>query len=300
MSTQLSVNQLFGSPTLRIVDLQWRGNDRQTTPEYRSPQVQILLQRSGMFVMHHGQSKVVCDPNTIVFIDAGEPYRMTHPARVDCACTALLLEPGVITPMMRPHETATPDRPDGLFPFHDCPNDQEMAIGHYTMLSLVQLAKREDSPTIERTGLTLARRVVESGFQFHFRRRRPVRPNTARAHAELTFAVKELLGTHYPETQSLRAVAAFVHSAPSHLCWLFKQETSLPIHRYLNRLRLVASLEPLADQNPDLVNLALELGFASQSHFTRAFQREFGMPPSRFRERTICQAQEQIRKNVKD
>ena len=41
-----------------------------------------------------------------------------------------------------------------------------------------------------------------------------------------------------------------------------------------------AALERLAVGADDLTTLALELGFSSHSHFTDAFRREFGRPPS--------------------
>ena len=50
----------------------------------------------------------------------------------------------------------------------------------------------------------------------------------------------------------------------------------MPIHRYLNRLRLRTALEYLGDSMADLSDTALSLGFSSHSHFTESFRREFG------------------------
>ncbi len=55
------------------------------------------------------------------------------------------------------------------------------------------------------------------------------------------------------------------------------------MHRYLTRLRLRAALEKLAEPRVDLTVLALDVGFSSHSHFTRSFQREFGLAPSQAR-----------------
>ena len=59
----------------------------------------------------------------------------------------------------------------------------------------------------------------------------------------------------------------------------------MPIHRYLVQLRLARALVELPHTN-DLTMLALDLGFSSHSHFTAAFRRAFGSPPSVFREST--------------
>lgn len=53
----------------------------------------------------------------------------------------------------------------------------------------------------------------------------------------------------------------------------------MPIHCYLNGLRLRAALELVVEGTGDLGELALELGFSSHSHFTAAFRKEFGMSP---------------------
>jgi AraC-like DNA-binding protein len=70
---------------------------------------------------------------------------------------------------------------------------------------------------------------------------------------------------------------------------VFRHIVGVPIHRYLIRLRLRASLERLASVDEpggaawDLTGLALDLGYSSHSHFTDSFVREFGLTPSAFR-----------------
>jgi AraC-like DNA-binding protein len=51
------------------------------------------------------------------------------------------------------------------------------------------------------------------------------------------------------------------------------------------RRRLRDALEMLLDTRESITRVALEHGFASHSHFTDAFRREFGVPPSRVRSR---------------
>jgi AraC-like DNA-binding protein len=65
---------------------------------------------------------------------------------------------------------------------------------------------------------------------------------------------------------------------------MFKKIERTTIHRYLVdlRLRRAASLLWGCD---DLTTLALNLGFASQSHFSNAFRRWAGCPPGQYRAR---------------
>lgn len=114
----------------------------------------------------------------------------------------------------------------------------------------------------------------------------PVEPTpsgTTRARRPYVEDAKALLQTRFRERLSLEDIARALYVSTFHLCRLFKQETGMPIHRYLNQLRLRAALEPVIAGTTDLNSLALELGFSSHSHFTAAFRKEFGMSPREVR-----------------
>ena len=94
----------------------------------------------------------------------------------------------------------------------------------------------------------------------------------------------QLLSAAFAQPLTLDDVAEATAYSKYHLARLFKRETGLPIHRYLNRLRLRAALERLMEPAEDLSRLALEVGFSSHSHFTQAFRVEFGRTPSELRQ----------------
>jgi AraC-like DNA-binding protein len=59
--------------------------------------------------------------------------------------------------------------------------------------------------------------------------------------------------------------------------------TGVHMHQYLNRLRLRAALEQVAEPRLALAAIALDHGFSSQSHFSAAFRKEFRITPSEAR-----------------
>ncbi len=71
--------------------------------------------------------------------------------------------------------------------------------------------------------------------------------------------------------------------SPSHFARKFRQSTGLSLHRFTNRRRILASFELLKDHSRPLADTALELGFSSQSHFTRLFSELTGMTPAKYR-----------------
>lgn len=78
--------------------------------------------------------------------------------------------------------------------------------------------------------------------------------------------------------------------SPVHLTEVFRQVEGTPFYRYALQQRLERAVRLLPGYRGDLSALALELDFASHSHFTTAFRRAFGCTPAAFRERArrIC------------
>ena len=57
-------------------------------------------------------------------------------------------------------------------------------------------------------------------------------------------------------------------------------DTGMPIHRALLHVRMAVALQRLATGASDLSRLALDLGFATHSHFSAVFRRWFGVSPN--------------------
>jgi AraC-like DNA-binding protein len=92
----------------------------------------------------------------------------------------------------------------------------------------------------------------------------------------------EYVDAHLKITPSLSEIGLRVGLSPSHFAKKFRQSTGLSFHRFVNRRRIVASLESLKDRSKSLAHTALELGFSSQSHMTRLFSDTTGMTPAKF------------------
>lgn len=91
------------------------------------------------------------------------------------------------------------------------------------------------------------------------------------------------IDAHLHVAPSLSDMAQLVGLSPSHFARKFRQSTGLSLRRFINRRRLCGSLEKLKDESQSLAHLALDLGFSSQSHFTRIFSGLTGMTPLTYR-----------------
>lgn len=86
------------------------------------------------------------------------------------------------------------------------------------------------------------------------------------------------------ESVSLADIASAAGLTRMHFAAQFKAAMGLRPHEYLLRRRIERAQEKLAGTNMSLVEVALSVGFQTQSHFTSVFTRMVGQPPRAWRE----------------
>jgi AraC family transcriptional regulator len=82
---------------------------------------------------------------------------------------------------------------------------------------------------------------------------------------------------------SLRSMASAAGLSPFHFSRMFKVATGLSPHQYVLRRRIDIGAEMLLSRADSIAAIALELGFADQSHFTMHFKRVHGIGPAGYR-----------------
>ena len=83
----------------------------------------------------------------------------------------------------------------------------------------------------------------------------------------------------------MAALAAALGTGPTNVARAFSEAFGIPPHRYVLGRRLDAARDRiLAGQS--LADVAAEVGFSDQAHFTRRFRRFLGTTPGRFAEGT--------------
>jgi AraC family transcriptional regulator len=95
--------------------------------------------------------------------------------------------------------------------------------------------------------------------------------------------VKEFLHESFSTPPSLTELAAQVGVHPTHLARVFRQFECCTISDYIRRIRIEEARQKILCTDKPLVEIALDAGFADQTHFTRSFRRVTGMTPTEFR-----------------
>jgi AraC-like DNA-binding protein len=267
---------VYRSTTLYVGEYRCHAPAGRAKEEEISLEHAIVFPRSGVYVRKTSRGQTVADANHVVFFARGEAYTVTHPVGGGDESTILSVCPVDLLDALAAHDEAARDDPGEPFRLSHRLITPRTALLHFRLLNRA----RRGAPEIELREIAFD--VLDDVFGAP-RGCTASQPKVTSRQRELVEAVQILLAERRREPLGLDDVARSVGCSPYHLSRLFRRGTGLPIHRYLTRLRLGAALERLADGEPDITRLALEMGFADHSHFTTSFRREFGLPPSAFR-----------------
>jgi len=79
------------------------------------------------------------------------------------------------------------------------------------------------------------------------------------------------------------ALAAEAGLGPAHFAQQFRRVAGLSPHQYVLRRRVKRAAALLRLSRRSIAEIAIEVGFSSQSHLTTAFHRVYGTTPGSYR-----------------
>ncbi|WAJ36418.1 AraC family transcriptional regulator [Pseudomonas sp. GOM7] len=107
-------------------------------------------------------------------------------------------------------------------------------------------------------------------------------PRAAGREPRVVAMAKELLASRLYEPPSLEMLAESVNLSPFHFARVFRRATGLPPHAWLKQRRLEQA-RALLRQGSAPLSVAMQLGFADQSHLSRQFKQAYGIAPGEYR-----------------
>jgi AraC family transcriptional regulator len=272
---EITVRCLLKSPTVTIRDTHCQGSCRHKSTEECTATTQLVFPYRGVYVRHLGHDQAVAEANQVLFFNATEGYRISHPVQGGDASLTLVISEPLLRELAPP--TFLRDRATLAF------RQQRRRIDARAQVLVALLGhslRHNISEPLEAESvvLTLVRRVLG--------------PRTTHAagasvgRQRLVDRVKLVLASDLARRWTLAEIAAEVRGSPVYLTQVFQQVEGLPLYRYQLRLRLARALDLLA-QYDDLTTLSLDLGFSSHSHFSVAFRQAYGRSPSEFRQSAL-------------
>jgi AraC family transcriptional regulator len=96
--------------------------------------------------------------------------------------------------------------------------------------------------------------------------------------------VTEFISDNLSSNLSLAEMANLLQMGPCHFARAFKESMGLSPHQYVLRRRVERALQMLKETSGNLADIAYDLGFSSQGHFTTVFSKIVGVSPSIYRD----------------
>ena len=215
----------------------------------------------GVYTERHGKREVVCRPSALTFRSSAQ----THEALVHGADTRVFV-------LEISSQWIDRLRADSL--------TLESAFEFYggTLTRLCARLNREFHKTDS------AAKLAIEGLALELLAEATRQPSKGIGAAPLWLRqAREMVIEHFSETLKLTQIAAEVGVHPVYLATAFRQKFGVTVGEFVRRLRIEHACAELNKEDLPLSAIALQAGFADQSHFSKVFKSYVGMTPREYR-----------------
>ncbi|TCU11099.1 helix-turn-helix domain-containing protein [Rhizobium sullae] len=268
---QISTALLLKTKTVTMRAVVCDGKCRHKSGEECADRTSLVYPYHGVFMRHVGRNDAVAEANQMLFFNAGQGYRISHPVEGGDACVDLAINESVLA------ELAPKDQMQAgeLLSFRRQRRRIDPRAQALVALLRHGLHRQAAEPLeAETLALTLVRRSLGE--------RTSHAAGASAGRQKLVDRAKLVLSSDLARRWTLTEIAREVGVSPVYLTQVFQQVEATPLYRYQLRLRLARALD-LLGKYKDLTALGLDLGFSSHSHFSASFKQAFGQTPAEFR-----------------
>ncbi len=279
MALPFSRRELFTSESISVCDFRCHSHVHRCGPEEQNGKDTVVFVRRGVFGRTVRGRAQIADANHVLFFNADEPYAIAHPLPGGDDCTILSLPAQVTRELVGRQAPGDAEREKHLFRRAQALSSRRAVTLHQELMSRLR-AGGQSALVLEDLLAELAAEGVRCAYAGATRPR-------AHRHREAVEEAKVLLNAQLTALPTLGELAARFGYSSFHFSRVFAQTAGLSLRRYLGALRARAAADRIAAGEGEraLTTLALELGYGDHAHFTNAFRREWGVPPSVFRQR---------------
>lgn len=283
-----ALSPILPRPPLHTSDkLGWHGihvlHHRQ--PAWETPE---HCHNQHVIIIHHSQhtveiERVLGESRQVEqFVDGDVaiiPANVRHKAITyqECDSTALIIEPAYIANIA--HETVDADKVELMPQFA-----KSDGLIHQIGLALKAELSSNDlcSRLYAESALTmLAAHLLKHYCVFGFR----LREYEDRLPNYKLNQALQYIKAHFDQELKLGEIAATVGMSQYYFLRLFKQSMGVTPYQYVLKLRVERAKSLLKQRQITISDVAIECGFANQSHFSRVFRQMSGITPKAYRDK---------------
>jgi len=240
----------------------------------------FVFPRTAVEIQHEHEPAFVANPNVVTFYNQGQAYLRNAVSLEGDRCDWFGVEIDVVQELVRAFDPTLDARPDRPFNFTRGWADASTYLAQRRLFEQVVAGFVNDPLMIEESIVDLLEQVVRSAYKTTAITRPSIVGGKQR---EMVHHIEFVLSRQWGECLSLRDLAGEIGISVYHLCRMFRRATGSTLHQYRQKLRVRWSLESVMESSRSLVDIALDAGFSSHSHYTSSFRQEFAQTPSSLR-----------------
>ena len=240
----------------------------------------FVFPRTAVEIQHEHERAFVANPNVVTFYNQGQAYLRNAVSIEGDRCDWFGVEIDVVQDVVRTFDSALDAHSDRPFNFTRGWADASTYLSQRRLFEQVVAGTVQEPLMVEETVVSLLDQVVRSAYKTTAL----TRPSVVGAkQRDIVHHIEFVLSRQWGECLSLRDLANEVGISVYHLCRMFRRATGSTLHQYRQKLRVRWSLEGVMESSRSLVDIALDAGFSSHSHYTSSFRQEFAQTPSSVR-----------------
>ena len=239
----------------------------------------IAFARASVWIQRQGEPPFVADPGLVTFYNRDQPYSRAPLSAEGDRSDWFSLDESIAFEIAAAVDPESEDDRQNPFRPAWAPCPPALYLAQRVLFERLRAREPMDPLGVEEQVVEIVAAALGRGAQRLGSNRRALWPGEARSR-HLAQAARAELDARFTEPLSLSQLARLLGASGFHLCRAFRGEMGTTLHVHRNQLRLRASLERIAEGEPDIARLAVDLGFSSHSHFTLSFRRAFGLTPS--------------------
>ncbi|MBL8580277.1 MAG: helix-turn-helix transcriptional regulator [Mesorhizobium sp.] len=230
----------------------------------------LCLTLEGGYQIERGRTRLNCGPASLVFQAPGEMYR-AHVSEAGSYCLTVAIDPSVVGAAA------------GTLDF-DRLNAMRRPPPHWLAFQLRTELALEDDLSSTSVANTVIELLGELGG----------RPGLEVCDAPPSWLarVQEQIHDEFRRHHTLEGLAGTAGVHHVHLAREFRRRFGCTVGHYIRQRRIELGCHRLTTSQDSLSEIALDAGFADQSHFTNTFRRLVGMSPGTFRVRYFAPPQQ--------
>ncbi|MEM6559082.1 MAG: AraC family transcriptional regulator [Myxococcota bacterium] len=237
----------------------------------------FVIPSSGVEISHSGGPTIVTSATRVVFYNRGHLYRRRLLDRHGDRCAFFRVSFDALIEAAEHHQVDLRDNAACPFTSTSASLDPSAYLLHRRIVRDVFTNYAEID---RRTEDMLA--LLDAVFAGLARAsRRTSRPPGQRGR-DAVIETQRTLVRDFDQNLSLAQLGRRVELSPYHLARSFRTLNGVSIHEFRDRVRVLHSLHRL-DSEERLIDIALDSGFSSHSHFTQVCRKILGVTPSTLR-----------------